>query len=87
MAAATIAHLRQRRVQETVDRYRRKLPVIPGGRLDRGVPLAYLGGLVGREPTWGIEWDAEMQGGQKWLFDPEKMIHISVAGSSHHETS
>ena len=49
MAAATIAHLRQRRVQETVDRYRRKLPVIPGGRLDCGVPLAYLGRLVGRE--------------------------------------
>ena len=74
MAATSIAHLRQRRVQETIDRYRRKLPVVAGGRLDGGVPLAYLRGLVGSEPARGIERDAEMQRGQEWLLDPEEMI-------------
>lgn len=58
MAAATIANLRQRRVQETIDRYRRKLPVVPGGRLDGGVPVAYLGRLVGRESARCIQGDA-----------------------------
>lgn len=74
MAAAAVAHFRQCRVQKAVDRYRRKLPVVPRGRLDCGVPLAYLCGLVGSEPAGGMQRGTEMQRGQEWLLDPEEMI-------------